>query len=74
MGGPGDCDIAIFAAVSTSLRREPIPSTGAFDFQGARNEVMARLNSLLRSTQSRIGRRLAEIVAIAAASLPAVGV
>jgi hypothetical protein len=51
----------------------------AFHFQanglgeGARNEVMARLNSLLRSTQSRIGRRLAEIVAIAAASLPAVG-
>jgi len=27
----------------------------------------------LRSTQSRIGRRLAEIVAIAAASLPAAG-
>jgi hypothetical protein len=41
--------------------------------EGAGNKVMARLNSLLRSTQSRIGRRLAEIVAIAAASLPAVG-
>jgi len=47
--------------------------TSAFHLQGAGNEVMARLNSLLRSTQSRIGRRLAEIVAIAAASLPAVG-
>jgi hypothetical protein len=34
---------------------------------------MQPLNSLLRSTRSRIGRRLAEIVAIAAASLPAVG-
>jgi len=34
---------------------------------------MRRLNSLLRSTRSRIGRRLAEIVAIAAASLPAAG-
>jgi hypothetical protein len=34
---------------------------------------MALLNALLRSTRSRIGRRLAEIVAIAAASLPAAG-
>jgi hypothetical protein len=34
---------------------------------------MAHLNALLRSTRSRIGRRLAEIVAIAAASLPAAG-
>jgi len=34
---------------------------------------MARLNALLRSTQSRLGQRLAEIVAIAAASLPTVG-
>jgi hypothetical protein len=35
---------------------------------------MARLNSILRSTRSRIGQRLSEIVAIAAASLPAAGV
>jgi hypothetical protein len=34
---------------------------------------MRRINSLLRATPSRIGRRLAEIVAIAAASLPAAG-
>jgi hypothetical protein len=34
---------------------------------------MRQLGSLLRSTRSRIGRRLAQIVAIAAASLPAAG-
>jgi hypothetical protein len=34
---------------------------------------MQRLSSLLRATPSRIGRRLALIVAIAAASLPAAG-
>jgi hypothetical protein len=37
------------------------------------NEVMARLNALLQSTRSRIGQRLSQIVAIAAASLPAAG-
>jgi hypothetical protein len=35
--------------------------------------TMRQLNSFLRSAQSRIGRRLAQIVAIAAASLPAAG-
>jgi hypothetical protein len=34
---------------------------------------MRQLRSLLRAAPSRIGRRLAEIVAIAAASLPAAG-
>jgi hypothetical protein len=34
---------------------------------------MRRLGSMLRSVPSRIGRRFAEIVAIAAASLPAAG-
>jgi hypothetical protein len=34
---------------------------------------MRQLNALLRSAPSRIGRRLAQIVAIAAASLPAAG-
>jgi hypothetical protein len=34
---------------------------------------MQQLSSLLRSTRSRIGSRLSLIVAIAAASLPAVG-
>jgi hypothetical protein len=37
------------------------------------NEVMARLNALLQSTRSRIGQRLSQIVAIAAASLSAAG-
>jgi hypothetical protein len=34
---------------------------------------MQRVQSLLRSTRSRIGRKLALIVAIAAASLPDAG-
>jgi hypothetical protein len=34
---------------------------------------MQQLRSVLRATPSRIGRRLAVIVAIAAASLPAAG-
>jgi hypothetical protein len=34
---------------------------------------MRRFNATLRSTRSRIGRRLALIAAIAAASLPAAG-
>jgi hypothetical protein len=41
----------------------------------ARQEIfeMRQLRSLLRAAPSRIGRRLALIVAIAAASLPAAG-
>jgi hypothetical protein len=34
---------------------------------------MRQVRSLLRNAPSRIGRRLAQFVAIAAASLPAVG-
>jgi hypothetical protein len=37
------------------------------------NRAMRRINSLLRATPARIRRRIAEIVAIAAASLPAAG-
>jgi hypothetical protein len=37
------------------------------------NGDMRKLGSFLRVTPSRIGRRLAQIVAIAAASLPAAG-
>jgi hypothetical protein len=37
------------------------------------NFEMRQLGSLLRSAPSRVRRRLAEIVAIAAASLPTVG-
>jgi hypothetical protein len=71
--------VAIFAVISTPGRGEPIPSTKRLDFQanglgeGAGNEVMAHLNALLSSARSRIGSRLAQIVAIAAASLPAAG-
>jgi len=44
-------------------------------FRRARKDFrdMRQLASLLRSTPSRIGRRLALIVAIAAASLPTAG-
>jgi hypothetical protein len=39
-----------------------------------RKEIaMRRINALLRSTPSRLGRRIAQFVAIAAASLPDVG-
>jgi hypothetical protein len=34
---------------------------------------MRRIHRMLRSTRSRLGKRLAEIVAIAAESLPAAG-
>jgi len=37
------------------------------------DRAMRRIHSLLRATPSQIRRRLAEIVAIAAASLPAAG-
>jgi hypothetical protein len=40
---------------------------------GAEGFSMQRVASLLRSTPSRIGRRIAQFVAIAAASLPDVG-
>jgi hypothetical protein len=43
-------------------------------FRLARKDTrMRQFGALLRATRSRIGRRLADIVAIAAASLPAVG-
>jgi hypothetical protein len=44
-------------------------------FADRREEIcdMQQLRSLLRATPSRLGRRLALIVAIAAASLPAAG-
>ena len=44
-------------------------------FRLAHKEIgdMRQLGSMLRSAPARIGRRFAEIVAIAAASLPAAG-
>jgi hypothetical protein len=38
-----------------------------------KDSSMRRINLLLRSTRSRIGKRLSLIVAIAAASLPTAG-
>jgi len=47
--------------------------TGGF-FAGAEGFFeMRRVRSLLRSTPSRLGRRIAQFVAIAAASLPDAG-
>jgi hypothetical protein len=70
--------VAIFAAPSTpplggtifrsALLRGTIVSSGAEGIG-----TMRQFNSLLRSAPSRIGRRLALIVAIAAASLPSAG-
>jgi hypothetical protein len=74
-----DGRIAIFAAPSTCPPRGLICSACANIpgrlFQLARKETgdMRQLRSLLRSVPSRIGRRFAEIVAIAAESLPAAG-
>src|SRR5450756_2905692 len=73
-----DGGVAIFAAPSTWLRGGPIfrsaPVFAERLLPPARKEsVLRRLKSLLRSTPSRIGRRLAQIVAIAAASLPSAG-
>jgi hypothetical protein len=66
--------IAIFAAASTRFSGFPIPSfEPPFYRTGAGMTDMRSIQALLRSTKARIGRRLAEIAAIAAASLPAVG-
>jgi len=76
---PDERRVAIFAAFSTpvepgtmfsfcALLCETIVSGGAEGIYDMRH-----LRSLLRSAPSRIGRRLALIVAIAAASLPSAG-
>jgi hypothetical protein len=76
---PDEQRVAIFALLSTHVRggtileacallRETIVSAGA---EGICD--MRHLRSLLRSAPSRIRRRLALIVAIAAASLPSAG-
>jgi hypothetical protein len=72
--------VAIFAAASTPLILEAKSACVKPCFRGecaaaARGfGEMRQLSSLLSSTRSRIGSRLAQIIAIAAASLPAVGV
>jgi hypothetical protein len=73
----GDGRIAIFAAPSTCPPNTAIsmvrPSRSTC-FAGAQElTTMRQLNAFLRATPSRIGRRLALIVAIAAASLPSAG-
>jgi hypothetical protein len=81
VGGAGGGRIAIFVAASThpgdgatSLRallvsfRETIVSPSAWE-----TCVMQQMRTLLSSAPSRIGRRLALLVAIAAASLPDAG-
>jgi hypothetical protein len=70
--------LAIFAATSTLPSGGPIFATallrGAIVSFGAEGTGdMRQLNTLLRSAPSRIRRRLALIVAIAAASLPSAG-
>jgi hypothetical protein len=75
--GSGDAYVAIFMAVSTCRQGSVIfagrPS-GTIVRPGAEGiGEMRHLRSLLRAAPSRIGRRLALIVAIAAASLPDAG-
>ena len=70
---PDEARIAIFPDISTSWPRKTIfrvrpRSTGAHG-----RSQMRQVRSFLRNAPSRIGRRLAQIVAIAAASLPAAG-
>jgi hypothetical protein len=79
MSGSDGGSVAIFAAASTPIRGKPITPPGSL-FSGTNVSTagpgindMRQFGSLLRSTRSRIGRRLAEIIAIAAASLPAAG-
>jgi len=65
--------IAIFPVISTSWLRVAIFRL-APRFSGAEGRCqMRQVGSLLRAAPSRIGRRIAQIVAIAAASLPAAG-
>jgi len=76
---PDERRVAIFAAPSTPVRGGTIFRFCAFlqgmlVSAGAEGSCdMRRIGSLLRSAPSRIGRRLALIVAIAAASLPSAG-
>jgi hypothetical protein len=52
----------------------PLRQDVAGNFWVARKGIsMARINRLLRSAPSRIGKRIAQLVAIAAASLPDAG-
>jgi hypothetical protein len=74
--------VAFFRPISTASIRVPIPWFAAVAVGGKDAAVVSAAgimdmrsfhSLLLRSSRSRLGRRLAEIVAIAAASLPAAG-
>jgi len=65
--------IAIFPDTSTSWRRETIFRVRPRSIGAHGRCQMRQVRSFLRNAPSRIGRRLAQIVAIAAASLPAAG-
>ena len=70
--------VAIFAAVSTGVPTAAISGRCArclilFLMLAPKDSSMRRINFLLRSTRSRIGKQLSLIVAIAAASLPSAG-
>ena len=72
-----DACIAIFADLSTPRPGTPIILTTRHLWSlivgAGEASKMRQLRALLRKTPSRIGRRIAELVAIAAASLPAAG-
>jgi len=70
---PDEAHIAIFPVISTSLRLETIFRVRLYSTGAHGRCQMRQVRSLLRGASSRIGRRLAQIVAIAAASLPAAG-
>ncbi|MEH2516478.1 hypothetical protein V1279_002051 [Bradyrhizobium sp. AZCC 1610] len=65
--------IAIFPGISTSWRLETIFRVRPCSIGAHGRCQMRQVRSFLRNAPSRIGRRLAQIVAIAAASLPAAG-
>jgi hypothetical protein len=55
------------------FRRKRLPQNDCFAGRARGIGDMRQLRSLLRTAPARIGRRLAQIVAIAAASLPSAG-
>ena len=76
--GQDEPDVAIFMAVSTRRLCETIfpgvPRSGNACSSGPQGKfAMKKVRSLLAAAPSRIGRRIAQFVAIAAASLPSAG-
>jgi hypothetical protein len=65
VGGSCEARIAIFPDVSTRLSSGTILPSASWGCEG--------LFAMLRAAPSRIGRRIADILAIAAASLPVAG-